>query len=485
MKALVATDYGDHRFTRRDALRTATMLGALSGWAGETSAKAVVTVHPERPGVEIPADFLGISCEKSVLAENHFRPHNTALENLFRNLGGGVLRPGGARVESTYWSRTEVSPDANTKKRKTIGPLALDNLYAFAKESGWRVIHGLNLGANDPAMAADEAAYAMHAGGPTVLALEIGNEPDLYVEHNLRPAHYGYSQYRGEVEAYHRAILTKLPHAPLAGPATTRTCEWFPGFVADFKDRIALATSHLYPLSAKVTDPGSARFASIQNLLNAKTDEVWMPMIEEHQKASRAAGVPFRLGECNSASGGGTDGVSNVFASALWGADFLFDVAQRGVAGINFHGYFEDRGYTPFCYRDNHYVPHPIYYGMLLFHQAARGRIVPVECSTPINVTAHAALGDDRKLRVVIVNKDLSHSAVASVAPGSPRVKGEVVRLTAPSVASKEGVTLAGSAVSGDGTWTPRPGEPVQGINGRFEVSLPAASAALLVIEKV
>ena len=38
-------------------------------------------------------------------------------------------------------------------------------------------------------------------------------------------------------------------------------------------------------------------------------------MIKAHLKSSRAAGIPSRFGECNSASGGGTEGVSNVFAS--------------------------------------------------------------------------------------------------------------------------------------------------------------------------
>ena len=216
-------------------------------------------------------------------------------------------------------------------------------------------------------MAADEATYALSVGGDTVLALEIGNEPDNYVHVrlNLRQENYEYPQYRAEVDAYQRAILARIPHAPLAGPATTKSCEWFPDFVADFKDRLTLVTSHLYPLSARVNNPTEPRFASIPHLLDPKSDAVWMSMIEEHQNAAHAAGLPFRLGECNSASGGGTDGVSNVFASALWGADFLFDMASRGVAGINFHGYFEDRGYTPFCLRDGHYVPHPIYYAML------------------------------------------------------------------------------------------------------------------------
>ena len=452
------------------------------------SSKALVSVYPEQPGVTIPADFLGFSYEKADLTEAHFRLDNAAMINLYQNLGGGVLRVGGNQVELIYWSRTGAHPPASAKvpagkKLQVIGPAALDNLYAFAKQSGWRVLHGLNLGAYDPAMAADEAAYALQVGGPAVLAFEVGNEPDFYSKHELRPANYGYAQYRIEAEAEQRAIRAMSPNAPLAGPATTKFCTWLPGFVADFKGTLTMITSHYYSLSSKSKDPRSSNFATIANLLNPATKMSGMPMIEEHQQAARAAGLAFRLGECNTVSSGGIEGVSDVFASALWGADFLFDVAERGVAGINFHGGFKDHGYTAFCWNGSHYHAHPLYYSMLLFHQAARGRVVPVECQATANVTAHAVLGNDRKLRVVLINKDLTQPIVASIAPGLPRAKAELIRLTAPSVTSRDGVTLAGCPVREDGTWTPQPGEPMPCKNGKFEVSLPAASAAMLTIE--
>jgi hypothetical protein len=43
-------------------------------------------------------------------------------------------------------------------------------------------------------------------------------------------------------------------------------------------------------------------------------------------------------------------GVSDAFASALWGLGFLFDVAEHGGAGINFHGGFTPGNYSPICY---------------------------------------------------------------------------------------------------------------------------------------
>jgi hypothetical protein len=200
--------------------------------------------------------------------------------------------------------------------------------------------------------------------------------------------------------------------------------------------------------------------------------------------------LPLRLGECNSVSSGGTAGVSDVFASALWGVDFLFDAAALGVAGINFHGGFGQHGYTPLCLKNGHYQACPLYYGMLLFHAAGRGRTVPTDGSDSRNLAVHAVLGDDGKLRVVLINKDLLEPVTVSVAPGLPAAKwrwkgerqGQLLRLLAPSVTSAEGITLAGSAVRPDGTWAPQAGEPVRSVQGRFALTLPPASAAWLTI---
>ena len=92
-------------------------------------------------------------------------------------------------------------------------------------------------------------------------------------------------------------------------------------------------------------------------------------------------------------------------------------------------------------------------------------------------------MGDDHKLRVLLINKDLKTPVVASVVFGTSGAMAEVIRLTAPSVTSTDGITLAGNSVAKNGTWTPQPGEKVPCRNGKLEVSLPAASAALLIFE--
>ena len=48
-------------------------------------------------------------------------------------------------------------------------------------------------------------------------------------------------------------------------------------------------------------------------------------------------GASVRVSEINSAICGGLRGVSDTFASALWGADVLFGLAAEGVRNVDFH----------------------------------------------------------------------------------------------------------------------------------------------------
>ena len=60
---------------------------------------------------------------------------------------------------------------------------------------------------------------------------------------------------------------------------------------------------------------------------------------------------------------------------------------------------------------------------------------------------------------------------------------GQVLRLTAPSVDATAGVTFAGAAVNAEGKWTPQTNEPLTLTAGKATVTLPPASAALLIAE--
>ena len=136
--------------------------------------------------------------------------------------------------------------------------------------------------------------------------------------------------------------------------------------------------------------------------------------------------MPYRICETNSCFGGGKPGVSDTFASALWGLDFLFTLAAADAGGanletgVNQHGFISS--YSPLGDDEQgHYSAKPLYYGMLAFAQASRGRRVEAQFDAGnLRVKAYAVLDEDRRLSVTLINKEASQD-VEVIAAG-PRL---------------------------------------------------------------
>ena len=464
-------------------IRSLTLLCGLTLAAAE-SVPATIVVDAAKPGLTIPADFLGISYEKNALVEPHFKPGNSVLIHLHRNLGVGTLRLGGNKVELTRWQPEAPASLDKATGLAVIGRTTLDDLYGFLKATDWKCLHGINLAGNQPEASADEASYALKIGAASVLAFEVGNEPNLYTNHDLRKKGYDCPTYLPEATAAIKVIRGRNPGILLAGPATARrTDHWFEDAVAGLKGQLEIGTSHLYALSGGSTNPKSANFPNVENLLLPATMAKDVAMVDEHLAAAKAAGMRYRLAECNSVSNGGRTGVSDTFVSALWATDFLFAVAEHGADGINFHCNLKPGSYSPISWSktESAYVVHPLYYAMLAFKETSRGKILPISVKSSANVTAHATLGADGKMRVLLTNKDLTKGVVAHLATG--RAKGSVVRLLAPSADAKSGITFAGSTTGADGKWAAKTTETITASGADLTVALPAGSAAVVTLD--
>ncbi len=448
------------------------------------SVPATIVVEVSKPGHTIPADFLGISYEKNALVEPHFKPGNSVLIQLHRNLGVGTLRLGGNKVELTRWQAEAPASLDKATGLAVIGRTTLDDLYGFLKATDWKCLHGLNLAGNQPESSADEAAYALKAGAASVLAFEVGNEPNLYTNHDLRKKGYDCPTYLPEAVAAIKAIRARNPGIVLAGPATARrTDHWFEDAVAGLKGQLQIATSHTYALSGGSTNPKSANFPNPTNLLLPATMAKDVAMVDEHRKAATEAGMRYRLAECNSVSNGGRTGVSDTFVAALWATDFLFSVAEHGADGLNFHCNLKPGSYSPISWSkaDGTYVVHPLYYAMLAFKEAGSGKILPTSVKSTANVTAHATLGADGKIRVLLTNKDLAQGVLAHLSAG--RSKGHLVRLLAPSAEAKNGITFAGSSTGAEGKWAAKTTETITASGAGLTIVLPAGSAAVVTLD--
>ena len=150
-------------------------------------------------------------------------------EQLVRNLSPGqapLLRIGGDSTDISYVPAKGVKPPAYVGYQLT--PSWMGTTRALCeRELGAKLILGINLAANEPALGAAEArAYVKALGRGSIEALEIGNEPNLYAGVTrsprpsgkpvaARPKSFGFAQFAEQFDA----IAKAMPRLPLAAPA--------------------------------------------------------------------------------------------------------------------------------------------------------------------------------------------------------------------------------------------------------------------------
>ncbi len=446
-----------------------------------------LAIHPDRLGNPIAPDFTGLSYETSQLSDpSFFSPQNAPLAGFHRRLGAaGILRIGGNTSEFGVWSPVAAPIDPTAEAlgpdtgrhpppRRPVTPLAIRNLRGFLELSGWRLIYGLNMGNERPETVADEAVYVAGAMGDRLVALQLCNEPDLFSKNGLRGADYDYRQFAAEWQRYFRALRRRLPHVPVAGPDTADNNEWLLRFANGRRHDVAFLTQHYYA-EGPPADPSMtlARLLGPSRTLEAEFKAV--------AAARKQTGLPFRMVETNSCYQGGKPGVSDTFASALWAADLMYQLAQIGAIGVNFHG--GGYGwYTPIAgTRGGGFVARPVYYGMLLFAVAGAGRLVMTEMEGGVDgsVTAYCLKTGDGALKLVILNKSLDVDTMLTVT--APGVKtASILRLMAPRPEDTTDVTFGGSVVGNEGGWIPTVAESLAARRGSVTLSMPRTSGALL-----
>jgi hypothetical protein len=332
------------------------------------------------------------------------------------------------------------------------------------------------MGTGSAETAAEEAAYVINTLGPKVIAFQLCNEPDLFSRNGIRKPGYNYADFAQEWRRYYEAIRQKIPNAPFAGPDTAFNNEWLVPFAKEFKNDVVFLSQHYYA-EGPPTDPSM----TIDRLL--RPNPRLAAEFEGMQETRKESGLPFRLAETNSCYSGGKQGVSDTFASALWGAELMYQLAQAGGEGINFHG--GGYGwYTPIAgTREKGFIARPIYYGMLLFQQAGSGQLLEsaldYQQDTPL-LTAYSLRSEDGSVRTAIFNKHQDRNIRIAIQPGERAASATALRLAAPSVDAISNVTLAEATVDANGKWQAAQEERLTMDNNSATIDLPAGSAALV-----
>jgi hypothetical protein len=171
------------------------------------------------------------------------------------------------------------------------------------------------------------------------------------------------------------------------------------------------------------------------------------------------------MDEGNSCFGGGKEGVSDAYASALWVADYMLHVACAGFAGVNLHG--GGTGfYTPIESSDKKPVaPRPMYYGMQFAQQFSGFAVTPCALNGDANVTAYwGSRGPE--VQLAVVNK--SAQPVDLELPSRLQTEKLTQKrlLQGPALNAKEGVRFGEKKLTGKTPVNRLPGHSAIILNG-------------------
>ena len=460
----------------------------------------------------IAQGFLGLALEYSGIRQwvGPGTAANPVLAQLIHNLdpvGRPNIRIGGLSTDRSWWPVPGMAKPLGVTD--TLSPAWAQALLTLARSVNAQLVMGVNLEANSPRLAQTEAnEFLSLIGRRYVSALDIGNEPPLYSSVPWyrreggrvlpwysdagtpvfsRDLRWGPPSF---VSEYAR-ILDALPRIPIAGPDTQRA-SWFAAYGRFLSphSRVRALVSHGYGLNNCVTNPASAAYPSVPHLLDDYALHDLLNTLTPYIGDAHRDGAAFRIDEMGSVTCNGRAGVADTMASALWGLGALFSVAQDGVDGVNLHTY---PGLTNalFDFSDSasgwRGTVHPLYYGALVFAQAAPAgsRLLHVSASGPSWLHGWATTGPGRARHVVLLNDSLNRSA--SVAVRAPRGTlgsgpARLERLSAPSAYATSGITLGGHSFGATrtGILPVAVRDDVAAHGGAYRVRVPPASAAVL-----
>jgi len=509
------------QITRRKFLAaTALTVAATRLRANSTaSISATLSIPAEADGPQIPPGYIGLSYEVQQLTDPaFFSTKNEGLIRAFKALTPhGALRLGGNTSEFGWWKPAPDSPEpAHPHVREVVGeprasyytvtPEAVRNLQVFLEATGWSCIYGINMGTNSPGRAADEAEFVAKALGPKLHYFQIGNEVDLFGRHLRDPQTWAPKTYLAEWLTLARAIAARVPNASFGIPDIASEMSWLPEIADAWSTipdppHVTTLTHHYY-----FGGPPSNPEVTVPNLLKPATMAKVQAMADNANAAARKMGIRQRMTEGNTCYRGGKPGVSDVFAAALWSADYSLLLARNNYSGINLHGgtgsiiasglggqmfgdqVLKDQGataeqiarrphpyYSPIASFDSNYVLEPVAYGLIFAGGFGEGTLIRADLSAKlqeagINATAYAAKLANGQTSVLVLNKDaksdlslrLDFNAAKSGA-------AEIESLHAPSLESREAQITKSAKV-----------EDVK--DGKLDVLVPQASGMRITV---
>jgi hypothetical protein len=459
-----------NKISRRCFLAATAMTVAATRVRAQGTAQVTLQIPTDANGPHIPEDYIGLSYEAQQLVDpTFFSAQNAGLIRECKALSShGVLRLGGNTSEFEWWKPTTDAPEPeHPKTREVVGepkahyyPVtseAVRNLAGFLRATGWTCLYGIGMGTNTPERAAAEAEYVAKMLGDRLQYFQCGNEVDLFTNHLRDPKTWNAKTYLDEWLAIARAVTKAVPGARFGMPDVAANVGWLTEIAemwTSVQDPPHVTTlTHHYYFGGPATNPA----VSIPNLLKQATMARVQKTADIATAAADKMGARVRMTEGNTCYRGGKPGVSDVFAAALWSADYALLLASNNYSGVNLHGgtgksvansvggflpgdvMLENGGatseqiashphpfYTPIATFGDKYELEPVGVGLKFAGALCGATMVNADLTGQIqaagvDATAYAAKLPSGAMSVVILNKDLERDLDLTLDFGNSR----------------------------------------------------------------
>ncbi|WVR06098.1 hypothetical protein IAU60_003126 [Kwoniella sp. DSM 27419] len=398
-------------------------------------------------------NFLGFSVELSVAntimgssATNLKVPFLNYMSNIQNRAGAGaIVRVGGNSQEgSTIF--TDALPDGGVLNKIKVSdnptetPIinySVDLFYLMRNITGLVGVDWyFGLSFNESA-AEDQtgnvplaAHWAQEILGANLLGLSVGNEPDLYVDHNKRTAPWGISNYVTEYDQMTQDIISQgslSNQVAFLGPSTCCDVQGFElddvfnaGWLNDNVQHLAAVTVQHYPTNNCKINGNIINAQDIfANFLNHTSAQSQVSPYLGNSAQVQSVGKELVMLETNTASCGGFPGLSDSFGAAMWLVDYALQMAWGNFSAALVHVGGQNVYYNPFTPPPSandatkSWTTGSIYYSSLVvaetFGRSNASKIVDITppAETDANYIYHPAYAvyeDDAVARVVLFN---------------------------------------------------------------------------------
>lgn len=457
----------------------------------------------------ISPSYTGFGIEPSnVMAYTGTTTVNQLTYNLMQNLANFTgapphLRIGGNAGDTMLYSSTVTGYALqNNPNSNGAGNALASDYYYFGPNyfkaigqlpPGTPITYGLNLaytGTNAVQQMVNQAQAAFDNIGDSVniVGLEIGNEPDLYIDLGYRQSGWSVTDFGTEWSTraqavYQQVLQPRNLSSAFFEPATTATTAAksgqpyrisnlvTTGVAIDNGIYVAGWNQHDYYYYVNV----SSYELTLSTLLDLSTTVNQFNEWKQQAQQAIVTGKPYYLREMGSVGPNGIPGISDTFGNALWTLNFFFYAATVQVSGVQMHmtQYSEGSPWQPITL--NGQGPHvrPSYYAWAAFNSVigascnskiAQVNLNNVPASYTNRLNAYSVYRGDSLAALALINTQLSYSSNGGYANyqnfvlSLPALAGQTIYLavmTAPGVDSLAGATYNGVSYERSGNGSP------------------------------